>query len=249
MELSCPSCSTKHKTEDYAGAFEIQCACGYSILVPDESLAQSNLLPPESDPVPSFDDAPMAMDTLQDATFEVSDELSDDLSIEQNDQAFSSLNLSSPEQLPEEMPYDPFELQTQWSDSHSEASKKQNPPETPLTPTPNPSLQPQKKPISLAQDVVNRIQMSSIGHIHGALFDLEFENLSIDLAKDLTIQIKKFLTQHNYLREKLPLTYEKEENVISSNKLPGIPEVLAVEIYLYCSHNQIKCQFRPSKES
>jgi len=50
VELICPSCGAKHRTEDYPGAFEILCACGYSILVPDVQAFDAPLTPAEEAP-------------------------------------------------------------------------------------------------------------------------------------------------------------------------------------------------------
>src|SRR5687768_14620966 len=102
MDLSCPSCGVVHRTEDYPGAFEIQCSCGYSILVPDEQA----LAEPALD-VPSYDPSiPTAMEE-EDAQMTIPAE---DLSPSEAIESLPGSNeMTPPDQLPEGMVYDPFE--------------------------------------------------------------------------------------------------------------------------------------------
>jgi hypothetical protein len=83
MELKCPSCGISHESNNYPGAFEINCNCGYAILIPDENIAVSAALENEDGviavPLPAEEIAP--------------------------------LELTPPDQLPHEMAYDSFELQ------------------------------------------------------------------------------------------------------------------------------------------
>jgi hypothetical protein len=244
MELSCPSCGSKHRTEDYLGAFEIQCACGYSILVPDEA----SLLPkPEEDlsPPPSFDDAPMAMEhhdenakvALANTNSEIS--LDPDLIAAQaqdTSQGFSALDLTPPEQLPDGMPYDPFELQTQWKDEAVPDPINNESPSPPPAPPPRPQVE--------AQDIVNRIQMASIGYMHGALFDLELAEMPDSQIRKLAEHCTQVLQIRPWLREYIDAGFDAPENLFKQKQLSAVPELLAVEIYLHCAQNEIRCALR-----
>lgn len=120
MELRCPACGNAHNTEDYPGAFEIQCSCGYSILVPDEQSLSENI---PVDDTHGFKDAPMAFDSEEEAnriSVEADTESSNGESSHEGSHV-SSLGMTDPEELPEEMPYDPFELNTESSDSDEES--------------------------------------------------------------------------------------------------------------------------------
>ncbi|MBP7843390.1 MAG: hypothetical protein KA116_01125, partial [Proteobacteria bacterium] len=113
MELRCPSCGNKHMTEDYPEAFEIQCSCGYSLLVPEMA---SEILSPglESGAFASLPGAIEAQDEA--AKISIDKELMDPLmNIPKVDDS-----LTPPEELPNEMPYDPFELQQSQANSSIE---------------------------------------------------------------------------------------------------------------------------------
>lgn len=272
MELACPSCSSKHKTEDYPGAFEIQCSCGYSILVPDEAAlaAESDSEVDNSNgPPPSFDDPPMAMDELQDSQFALAgDESSENQEQVEGVESFSSLNLSDPKDLPDDMPYDPFELQDQWAQSNPEdglapkasatftqgvastegVSDKGARKEGRAKDANSPAIASTSTKTE-GQDIVNRIQMASIGYLQGSLFDLEIEGLSKDLVKDLALHTQKFLSTRTYLREGLSKDFENPELIFKQPRILAVPEILAVEIYLYCTQNQISCKFSTHKEA
>src|SRR4051812_22049811 len=96
MELVCPSCGVKHRTEDHAGAFEILCVCGYSILVPDEeAMALAVPEPSRLMPIPFEEAAEGLPPPAAPASAE---------------SAPQSLDMTPSEQLPPGMVYDPFEL-------------------------------------------------------------------------------------------------------------------------------------------
>ena len=90
MELRCPSCGVTHKSEDYAGAFEIQCSCGYAILLPDEKEVARDEF--------NFNDMPAAME-VEDDELKISLEkgLSENSS---NDLVSDDFNLTPSENLP-----------------------------------------------------------------------------------------------------------------------------------------------------
>jgi hypothetical protein len=258
MELTCPSCSSKHRTEDYPGAFEIQCACGYSILVPDEA---SLVAPPpdqEEDlgPLPDFDGAPMAQEHhIDNAKVSLAPDDDNPLNVElmaaqaeDDGLAFSSLNLTAPENLPDGMPYDPFELQNQWKPEAGpativpEATKVKAPKTAPATPAPK--VTPAAPKSVEAQDIVNRIQMASIGYMHGALFDLELGDLPEPSLKKLSQHCTEVLDARPWLRAHVDKGFEKPEGLLKTKKLSAVPELLAVEIYLHCAQNAIRCDLR-----
>ncbi|MEO5667402.1 MAG: hypothetical protein ABIR96_05020 [Bdellovibrionota bacterium] len=258
MELSCPSCSSKHRTEDYPGAFEIQCACGYSILVPDEKSLTAPLDESDLLPLPDFDGAPMAQEHQNENLISIADTNSSidlDVSImaaqaQDDSPAFSSLNLTAPEDLPDGMPYDPFELENQWKPEEPVAEMAAPLPSpnkartaTPAATTPKPSP---AKPIE-AQDLVNRIQMASIGYMHGALFDLNLGEFPDSQLKKLSERCVAVLDDKPWLRAYVSKGFEKPEELLKNRKLSAVPELLAVEIYLHCAQNQIACELLAHK--
>jgi hypothetical protein len=260
MEIACPSCASKHRTEDYPGAFEIQCACGYSILVPDEdALASSETVHGEEAPPPSFDDAPMALEEKDDAgkitlAPDEDDPMNPDALVahhQSSDAAFSALDLTPPEELPQDMPYDPFELQTQWAENDSPANEKQTPEiqepnNAPSETDPDAKDLDAQKPSEAAkstqaQNIVDRIQMASIGYLHGPLFNISIKELPLSGQKSLKTHLQKFLDEHIFLREHLPKEYSDPSDMIQKGTFESAPELLAVEIYLFCAHHQYPC--------
>jgi hypothetical protein len=258
MELTCPSCSSKHRTEDYPGAFEIQCACGYSILVPDEASLMAPTPQQEEDlgPLPDFDGAPMAQEHYNDnAKVSLASDDDNPLNVElmaaqaQDDgQAFSALNLTAPENLPDGMPYDPFELQNQWKPEAGpvtivpEPTQVKAPKAAPVV-APPPAPAPAPKTVE-AQHIVNRIQMASIGYMHGALFDLDLGELPETQLKKLSQHCTQVLDARPWLRAHVDKGFEKPETLLVKRKLSAVPELLAVEIYLHCAQNEIRCDLR-----
>jgi hypothetical protein len=258
MELTCPSCSSKHRTEDYPGAFEIQCACGYSILVPDE--ASLFAPPPEQvedlGPLPDFDGAPMAQEHYNDnAKVSLASDDENPLNVElmaaqaqDGGQAFSSLNLTAPEDLPAGMPYDPFELQNQWKPEAGpvtivpEVTQVKAPKAAPAAPAP--VATPATPKVVEAQDIVNRIQMASIGYMHGALFDLDLGELPEAQLRKLSAHCTQVLDARPWLRAFVDKAFEKPETLLRNKQLLAVPELLAVEIYLHCAQNEIRCDLR-----
>lgn len=105
MELSCPSCGAKHNTDDFSDAFEVQCACGYSILVPDLSGVDEV---GDSQVSGRFSSSPAALDS-EDEQLQVS---LDSVALDSESPMAHTLSeeMTPPEALPSEMPYDPFEL-------------------------------------------------------------------------------------------------------------------------------------------
>jgi hypothetical protein len=101
MDLRCPSCGKTHRTQDYPGAFEINCSCGYSILVPNEEAFQvaldENAAEPKNIAAAQDDEAPPLSAETLDPLKEFS----------------PSTEMTPPDQLPPEMVYDPFELKNE----------------------------------------------------------------------------------------------------------------------------------------
>jgi hypothetical protein len=253
MEITCPSCSSKHRTEDYPGAFEIQCACGYSLLVPDEAAIQaapSDFNALEEQVLPDFDAAPMAQEHQYDnaKVALASDDLNSEIdpsvmtaqAQDEESSPFSSLNLTPPEELPEGMPYDSFELESQWKSETPapDFAAPAEPQEKTAQETP-----PAPKPV-VAQTLVDRIQMASIGYMHGALFDMELGEVADGQIKALSEHCTKFLDDKPWLRAHVDKGFERPESLLKQKKLSAVPELLAVEIYLYCAQSRIPCEFR-----
>lgn len=280
MELRCPSCGNAHNTEDYPGAFEIQCSCGYSILVPDEQSLSANI---PVDETHGFKDAPMAFDSEEEAN-KISVEPDENLVQEEvSDQQdhISSLGMTDPEELPEEMPYDPFELNAQEEvtdddeeevepypsfDLESGSEDDGSPPDQSFEPTDfeagtsdyieeesdetanNDSAQADTSeeteiPESPSQEVVSKVQWSSLGQSRGAFFSIQFANeLSPEDTAGVLDSLEDGLILSPWLKESFSLNRVEIEQKIKEKHLSRIPELLALQVYIHCLEKQIRCE-------
>jgi len=228
MELSCPSCGAKHNTEDYPGAFEIACTCGYSLLVPDEKayLAQTqgaapSLAPPTSALPTSAEEADR--ETLLKVESLIVPGVEPD-----------STGMSG--ELPSGMIYDAFEFPSgdvavetnPFTPSfHSPPGEAAGlPPSEPVSAsTPRPVAQPM-------QETVERVVRGQLGQILGRTFSLEMMDLSVDARETLVKRVSRFLDLRPWLRVELATQGFEVERLNKENQFNRIPEVLAVEIYL-----------------
>jgi hypothetical protein len=207
-------------------------------------------------PLHDFDGAPMAQEHYNDnAKVSLASDNDNALHVElmaaqaqDAGQAFSSLDLTAPENLPDGMPYDPFELQNQWK---PEAGAATIVPEVTLVksakkaPAAPAAVAPPSPPkVVEAQDIVNRIQMASIGSMHGALFDLDLGELPEAQLKKLSAHCTQVLDARPWLRAFVDKGFEKPESLLRHKQLLAVPELLAVEIYLHCAQNEIRCDLR-----
>lgn len=267
MELKCPSCGTAHQSDDYPGAFEIQCSCGYSILVPDEDAL--NAPPPEAE-VPNYDDSPMAQSEYDEAhkiPLNEDDEISAVITVEET-QNLSSLSMTDPEKLPDEMPYDPFEVQDNFEPSHENLNtgfdaegfeeKPEDDSNSETLSDDDALLQADSDSVTdsvpaeiatpvTAQDVAEKIQLASLGYLLGSKFTVKVPgDLSTELVTGLLDCTDDQLLKHPWLKEHFSHTRSDLEKIIKATKIQAVPELLALEIYLYCLSHEIDCSINAS---
>jgi hypothetical protein len=225
MELVCPSCSTVHRTEEHPNAFEIQCVCGYSILVPDES-ALALAIEPEMNAPASADEVSV-----------ISPSLGDHGSLQAEPEA--QLNLTPTEQLPEGMVYDPFELpdsqpliQDEFSDL--EKSSESGATETsPLTSEPLTSLTAtQRSIVALGQPLVDRTQAASLGQLIGSSYSVQVSELDRANMESLIERLKNLAALRPWLQGELNQRHIVWADFLRDSTLNNVPELIAMEIYL-----------------
>lgn len=232
MEVNCPSCGAHHRSEDYPGAFDILCGCGYLILNPDlgagsSSVSEYNEINFEGPPVV---DETKAENLIKVESQEEEFKLNIDFNVS-NEEAFSAEALTPPEELPEGMLYDPSEIPHTQTDAE-------------ILNFSDDSIPKAAKPEStLSKIFVEKVQKASIGQILGPDFDLEFLNLSPEAKLKARERIEKFLNDHKWLREEM----ERRSFIVSESfqneKTSNIPEPLAVEMYIACLENGGECIF------
>jgi hypothetical protein len=236
MEISCPSCGLKHKTDDYPGAFEIPCSCGYTLLVPD---SQSEDMSPDSlDPAePFFNAPPLSFETQDEPLQKKVPDLHPD-----DEDFLRSTELTPPENLPKEMPYDPHELSDEINldryDQEDTAEGEHRPEvagssgnellkeldRNPVTPPPHSD--------QIQKHLLNRLQTASMGRFLGSSYDLEIMNLAPEKIIELQALIESFLTNQAWVAEELARREIKITGMIQKKRIENVPEGLAVEIYL-----------------
>lgn len=245
MELSCPSCGTKHRTQDHPGAFEIQCVCGYSILVPDEAALA---VPVALDEGPNFKVA-TAMDA-EDAALAVpppetpaEDTLMPGIP--------PPIDLTPPENLPSGMVYDPFELPAtgveppapELPPSEFAPSETQSSLEAPSSPSfedapPVAVEAPATKTAPVAptagQALVDRVQAASMGRLVGHPYRLKPKNLSRDALVEITRRCVRQVKARPWLETELRNRGVELDHLPDSPELNDVPELIALEIYLAC---------------
>lgn len=220
MEVNCPSCGSTHRSEDYPGAFDILCGCGYLILNPD--LGASS--PSQSDYNEiNFEGPPVVDETSENDLIKVHSEMENfDIEItplKNVEENFSAESLTPSENLPEGMLYDPAEVPIQ----EEEIS--------------------QKAESTISRIFVERIQKASIGQILGPDYDMEFSNLDHDGKMRARERLEKFLQDHKWLREEMERRSFVLRELFQNEKALRIPEALAVEMYIACLENGGSCLF------
>jgi len=224
MELNCPSCGSAHRSEDYPGAFDILCGCGYLILNPDlgadssSSDSEYNAINFEGPPVvdETQEKDLIKVETPQDEIFSLELPTSTPLA----EESFSAENLTPSEDLPEGMLYDPGEVPS----SHAEI---------PLD----------RAESSISRIFVERVQRASIGQILGPDYDLEFSDLSSEARMRARERVDKFLKDHKWLREEMERRSFVIKEAFQNEKCLQVPEALAVEMYIACLENGGSCLF------
>lgn len=245
MELLCPSCSTKHETSHYPETFEIQCGCGYSLLIPDEGAFQNSNTPhPLSNiatSVEAEDEAlrisiPESLNNLKDPNN--IDPLTDKET--QENSIFTAMDMTPPEDLPEGMLYDPMELPEKNTTESAFAPSENNQPGSLTTPF-NASEN------TLSTDRKTLIEESLLAHAGqflGENYSLIFSGLNAEAQKIIESECQKFLAQRPWLEEVLQQNSFSFDPFVQNRQINGVPEILAVELYLLCTHLGGLCDFK-----
>jgi hypothetical protein len=235
VELICPSCGARHRSEDHPQAFEINCVCGYSILVPDEQ-AFTTEEPAVDEPASSAQnvDEDFVIPQPSGIKAPLLDPASDPAILESR----GTLDMTPPEDLPSEMVYDPFEL----------PQVPELPAEPMLESPPNSITKIRSKPDPLietttAQSIVDRVQLASVGQLVGALYKVECQGLDSDALAAVAARAKKLLAARPWLDNELKRHGVSVDSLASSPSLERVPEMLAVEIYLACFELGGRCAF------
>lgn len=221
MEVNCPSCGSTHRSEDYPGAFDILCGCGYLILNPDLG-AEGPSKQSDYNEI-NFEGRPAVDETSEKDLIKVHNEMEEfDLSLPkpQHEENFSAENLTPSEELPDGMLYDPAEV-----------------------PAADDEMKPRKEESTLSRIFVERVQKASIGQILGPDYDMEFSNLDNDARMRARERVSKFLQDHKWLREEMERRSFILTEVFQNEKALRIPEALAVEMYIACLENGGSCLF------
>lgn len=223
MEVRCPSCSAQHRSEDYPGAFDILCGCGYLILNPELSsdAGSYNQVNFEGAPVTSEDSKVLIQVQTAQTEEAIPAPILNDVTLD-----FTSDQLTPPEELPSGMLYDPTEV---------------------------PQTTPEEKTIVEAPDknqaFVERVQSASIGQILGPDYDLECSDLEQEGRLKARERIQKFLQDHKWLLEIMERRSFISENIFQNETIVKVPEALAVEIYIACLENGGTCKFKRHDET
>jgi hypothetical protein len=223
-----------HRSEDHANAFEINCVCGYSILVPDEA-AFNVETPPDDSAIPT------AMEAEDEALVVPSPDA--DAVPDLSDPRLGSIEMTAPEDLPAGMIYDPFELPDV---ATPEAPQAQNFDESngddagqPIAPVSEPFVD----ETTPAQTIVERSQLASMGQFLGCNYRLECRNLSQNAMEEILRRCQKLTEQRPWLDTELRKLGMNLEELINSGRMDAVPELLAVEIYLACFELGGNCSF------
>lgn len=239
MDLKCPSCGNAHRSEDHPGAFEILCACGYSLLVPDEKAFQVVIA--EED-IPAAVDysggAPSALEE-SDPKIEVPSETE---SITNATPSFEAL--TPPEELPAGMIYDPFEIQNSLPtfDQSSPASDETHTHIPPSTPANSTRQEKPTAPELSGQWIVERSQSAAMGQFLGNSYKLQLEGLSREALVEISERALQLLKGRPWLETELRRKNILLEKLPDLTELEGVPELVAVEIYLAAFELGGKCR-------
>ncbi len=214
MEVRCPSCSAQHRSEDYPGAFDILCGCGYLILNPELAADSQSYNQINFEGAPATSENPKITVDVEPATVQ-----SDNFSLEENP-VFTAEKLTPPEELPSGMLYDPSEVPATNVDEVVESKPEKS------------------------QALMERIQSASMGQVLGPDYDLEFSDLDQENRLKARERVQKFLQDHKWLLEIMERRSFILESVFQNEKIEKVPEALAVEIYIACLENGGKCNFQ-----
>ena len=246
MQLTCPSCGRKHRSEKYKGQFDIACPCGYSILLPDEEALAAESVAAVPAEIPAevqelgFSAVPAAIEE-EDQNLKLPVEAPVELPPASNE-------MTPPDELPHGMVYDPFELgprtdaspvmaadpepslsEPHFEDSAAVASSQEV--ETPL------------------QSLVSRTQVASLGQLLGPRFDLNISQLDLTAWKGVVAAVLKLIEERAWLKKWMEEHQISLEDLEVPSSLTGLPELVAVEIYIQVVQNGGGCEFQLSQET
>jgi hypothetical protein len=234
MQLTCPSCGRKHKSEKYKGQFDIACPCGYSILLPDEEALAAEINPP-----PSAPELPVGMDAVPAALEEEDQKLLIESSTQEPLPA-ASVEMTPPEDLPTGMVYDPFEL-PKGPEAWTEQGLDPKPDEGLFAETESPQATE-----SVIQSIVDRTQLASLGQLIGPEFDLSFGDLEEEPWRLILMDLQRLVDERPWLKRSLDEKKISLGDWSAPGELNAIPEVLAVELYLRVVQAGGRCEFKLS---
>lgn len=229
MEITCPSCQEKHDSSLYPDAFEIQCSCGYSILIPDLSASSPAPDPSVAVAVVEEDEA-LKISTPQVAPSPVPVEPVDPL-------AFSADAMTPSEDLPEGMVYDPTEIP-----GHVEAPAIVATHET-TDSTSSTRHEPLKK-TTHGQKIIEKSLLSQAGQFLGSSYTLRLSNLTTEALTEVKQNLYHLTTRRPWLLDELKKRSIDLDSLTLDQDLADIPEVLAVELYLLTVQLGGSCTFR-----
>jgi hypothetical protein len=244
MQLRCPNCGIVHKTEDYPGAFEVNCVCGYSILVPDEKAFAVPIETPSAK-------VPTALEE-EDSALAVTPETPEA-------EPIVAENMTAPDELPQGMPYDPFELKEATGEIASapiEMPAFESPPETPAStdeaadiPADRPmgitQRAPEEAPQSqmTGQALVERSLSASLGQLLGPSYKIQIQGLSREKVVMLSKRCEELARARPWVTLELEKRGLRFEDWPEQPEMNNVPEILAVEIYLGCFELGGSCTF------
>ncbi|HVJ64045.1 MAG TPA: hypothetical protein VM901_02210 [Bdellovibrionota bacterium] len=260
MLITCPSCGKNHDSNKHKGAFEIDCDCGYSILIPDEEAIAS-----VAEEGPGFQAPPIALDEEDNQLAVNVGEGTNLATPEPEDQAFAAfdgaISMTPESDLPTGMVYDPDEAaalgesKDAWSESREAEPKFLDPfeqeslDESPVAEESLSALEisavDEAAERSPAQALLQRNQSAALGHLVGSVFDLSFAGRPEAELLKIAAKCEEVLKQNPWLRQ---LTVKENSrcepaDFIERKKITRVPEVLALELFLYCFEIGGKCSF------
>lgn len=263
MQLTCPSCAATYEVEQDPHVFEINCVCGYSLLVP-EFEASENDSSAKTDNRPGFASAvPTAMDAEDDKLL-IRPEGLMALNPDRKESPSSGgvLDMTPPEELPSGLVYDPFELPQLEPVAEAEVAMDNqdvfapepavsNPSAVSSRPTPRGGSSAQnpvtavavEKGHSKTQNLVTRSQLASMGNFLGASFHLKIQDVDVFGIERILLRVQKILSDRPWLEAETKRRQIDFTKLKTDFELRGVPEILALEIYLAAFEFGGHCQF------
>lgn len=261
MLITCPSCGKTHDSAKYRGEFEIACDCGYSILIPDEDALSQPV-----DEGAGFQAPPIAMDE-EDNSIAIDVDDGTNAGAEADDKGVEAANPFAPfdgatdmtpeSELPSGMLYDPDEADSlaeskeAWSQNSSAQKEFLDPFASEAADAfaeevhALPEMETVNEPLSPAQTLVKRNQSAALGHLVGSSFDLNFSSLGEPLLLKMATKCEELLNNHPWIKQLVEDNHSKcsAEDFMKRKQVSNIPEVLALELFLYCFELGGNCSF------